>query len=229
MFKLPLLLILGALLALTPAGAASAASNHKCASPKGTRAPTRNLHGGLETSCAKARQVAVKWDRQCEVYTGLCHFRVGGQQWSCRSSTYGQTHNAPPESLSWVDVKCGGKETSKGRPAVNFRQVNAIHPCKHPTGTDAQIRFLTGYYDAPCKVATPVAKGWDAACDPGEDGSSCSFSAAGDRWMCKQSGRPGVDAGYSYVCTSPGVGKGRPAVTFGVRIMPLPPGVPDPG
>jgi hypothetical protein len=139
------------------------------------------------------------------------------------------SHNIAARYRSNVYLKCGGKETSKGRPAVNFHQAKAVHPCSHPEGTDATIRFLAGYYDAPCKLATPVARAWDRACDPGEHGSTCSFDAAGRRWTCAQRGRPGVDAVYTYVCTAPGVGKGRPAVIFDVRVMPLPPGVQDQG
>jgi hypothetical protein len=225
----PLLLAFAALLALLPATGASAASVKKCASPKGTRAPTRGLHAGYATSCAMARAVARNWDKHCEPSTALCQVQTGGRHWSCRASVFAHTPRTPARYRSDVYLKCGRKETSKGRPAANFHQAGAAHECAHPERTEATIRFLIGYYDAPCKVATRVAEEWDRACDPGEDGSRCSFSTPGDRWTCEQHGRPGVDSGYGYVCTAPGVGKGRPAVTFGVRVIPLPPGVPDEG
>jgi hypothetical protein len=226
---LPRLALLLALCALVVPATASAASNQKCKAPGGTRAPTRDLHAGFATSCATAKAVARKWDRQCEPSTELCQVRGGGRRWSCRATNLNGTHGVKARYLSFVYVKCGGKETQKGRPAVNFHQEGVIHTCTPPGGPAAPFRFLTAYYDAPCTLATLVAKGWDAACDPAEDHSRCGFDVEGRRWTCEQQGRPGVDPVYRYVCTSPGTGNGRPAVLFGVDVPLQQPPVPGPG
>jgi hypothetical protein len=230
MSKLPLLLILAAALAFVPTGGASAAGIKRCPPPKGTRAPTKALHAGYKTSCSAARQVALTFDRRCEPYLGGCSFDTAGRRWSCSTFDTWLTHNAPPKTLSRVYAKCvGSGGTRQGRPSANFYQARAVHHCKRPAGTAAQIRFVTGYYRATCGVATPVAVEWDRACEPGANGSTCDFSARGQSWTCTQDGRDGIDAAFTYACTSPDVGNGRPEVVFQVRVRPLPAGVPDPG
>src|SRR5689334_22170478 len=221
-----LLLIVSAALvaAMFCAAGADAASVTKCKAPKGTRAPTKALHAGYATSCATARKVAKAWDSKCEPSLATCSVTVGANRRSCRNTVYDR---APYRSR--VYAKCALKETTRGRPSVNFFQAGAVHKCERPQGVQAQIRFLTGYYAANCGSATAVAQGWDAACEPGEDQSTCGFDARGEHWNCQQFGRPGVDASYSYFCTGERTGGGRTAVTFAVRIMPLPPGVPDEG
>lgn len=212
------------LAAMFCAAGADAASNTKCKAPKHTRAATKGLKAGFATSCATAKKVASGWDKNCEPSGDLCSVTVAGNRWSCRPTIYDR---APYRSR--VFVKCALKETTAGRPSVSFQQVGAVHQCERPQGVQAQIRFLVGYYAAKCPTATAVAQAWDAACDPGEDRSTCGLEARGERWNCTQFGRPGVDASYRYECTGARTGGGRTALTFIVRIMPLPPGVPDPG
>jgi hypothetical protein len=225
-----LLILTAAVVVSIPASGASAASVHHCAPPKGTRAPTAALKAGLKTSCSAARAVARAWDRQCEPWQlSVCHFKAGGRAWGCRATGTFQTHGAPRKTWSNVYVKCGGKETRRGRPSTNFYQAGAVEHCDRPSGTAAQIRFVTGYYAADCNVAGPVAVAWDRACEPGADGSKCEVSAAGRSWTCEQGGRPGIDAVYGYFCSTPGITHGRVSVTFDVRVIPLPPGVPDAG
>jgi hypothetical protein len=220
-----LLVVVGVVLLLLPAGGASAAGAKKCPSPKGMRAPAHDLKAGGATSCGTARKVAVSWDRRCEPQTALCSARAGGKQWPCRASINTNAGTLIPN----VYVRCALEETTKGRPSVTFHQDGVIHSCARPQGTAAAIRFLTGYYDARCGTATKVAQAWDSACDPGEDGSTCSFDSGAERWSCRQVGDPKEAPVFNDYCSGTRTGKGRVAVTFAVGEVPPPPGVPDSG
>jgi hypothetical protein len=210
------LIAVSALFALLSVSGASAASNSKCKSPTGTRAPVTHLRAGYATSCAAAKKVAKGWDSQCQPFDDLCFVSAAGNKWSCRATNYEQQ----PRYRSQIFLKCALKETTAGRPSVNFRETGAVHHCADPQGTRHQIYRLIGYYAA-CGRALAVATAWDSACDTGEDGSTCTADAAGKRWTCKQAGRPGVDSGYRYYCDAPG----EPArVVFVVTVTPFPPG-----
>src|SRR4051812_48312218 len=210
-----LFVLVGLVLVLVPAGGASAASQKKCSrAPKGRLAPIRGLKAGYATSCSTARKVVADWIPNCEdTAADLCSARAAGKRWSCRANAYPE---GPPQPLPLIHrpfeldlyVRCALKETTKGRPVVNFHQTRVGHACARPDGTAAAIRFLSGYYKVHCAKATQVARAWDSACDPGADRSTCDFTSDGAQWSCVQNG----DEKYTYlayVCTNAQSNNGR--------------------
>jgi hypothetical protein len=210
------LIVAAGLLALLPVGGAMAASNGKCKAPTGTREPITHLRAGYATSCATAKKVAKGWDNQCQPFETLCFAKVAGNRWSCRATNYDQ-----PGYRSQLFLKCALKETTRGRPSVNFRQTGVIHHCADPQGTRHPIAGVTGYYAVGCGRALAVARAWDSACDTGDGSSSCAAEAAGRRWTCTELGRPGVDPSYGYYCAAAG---DATRVIFSVAVPLFPPG-----
>jgi hypothetical protein len=193
-------------------GTAQAASTTKCKSPKETRAPVRGLKAGYATSCAGAKKVVLAWENRCEPNNGLCFFQSAGGRWGC--TWVGLTS---PTSTD-VSLRCARKETTKGRPSVYFTEKGVRHGCGVPPNTRSDIRRVLSFYAVACGQATGVAAAWDAACTPGEQGSTCDFDSQGERWRCTQNGRPGIDFPFTYDCNGERTAKGRLALELFVQV-----------
>ena len=190
-----------------------------CKAPGGTRAPTKNLraHDGLR--CGPARRVATAWDRQCEAMFSagdLCSVRAAKKRFSCRVTR----SDRPPHNHD-IFLRCARPETRAGRPTATFTQKRAWDKCRNPQATRRDVVRVESYYRSSCAQAVAVTKRWDAECEPGEDRSTCTVEALGERWVCTQHGEPDEDALYAYPCVGARTGGGRPTIEFQVRVIPL--------
>jgi hypothetical protein len=232
-----LIAVVGALWLVAGVGQASAAGAKHCAAPKkaATRGPVKQLKAGYATSCAKARRVAIAWNRKCEPVDGnLCFVKVGSDKWGCRSSRYVKYHVggdplAPPQMQATPDyfLKCALKETVKGRPSVNFRENGVIHDCQAPGGTKTSVAQVHSYFDASCAQAEAVAAEWGNRCTPGAADSTCSVDAHGERWKCRQVGEVRFGSTALY-CSGQRTGGGLTAVSFAAVNIPEPAPPPPP-